>query len=405
MYQAVNPSLVLILSVAVILILLRLKLHPGFAIAGGSLLLMLLVLPLNSVPSLMWQTLRNKQTLTLLVVVTSAMTLSCLMEGRGLLARLATTIESIGPRWAMHLVPAVIGFVAMPAGALVSGTALGGLVKRLGLAPEQSTFINYWFRHIWEFSLPLYPSVVITSAILSVPLFSVVKTLAPMTALAIVCGGIASYLILRKVSTTKVKGESARKITLNLLSAAWPILLLIVLILAKLDAMIVFPLVLGLLIGQQRARWQELKKSFKYGLNPRVLLLLYAVMLYKTAIETSGAATMLVGDMQAIGLPPVSILVGIPFLIGLATGYGPAFTGLALPLVVPYIVTGTGIHGNALILAFVSGMTGELLSPMHLCLALTVEYFKASLVKVYKYTLPLCAAMQTVVILLYIFVK
>ena len=181
-----NPSLALLVSIVAILILLRLRVHPGFAIFLGSLIVSLLVLPLNFVPPLMLQSLLAQQTLRLLVVIASALTLSSLMEEKGLLAKLATTMEGIGPRLAIHFVPAVIGLVPMPAGALVSATASGSLGKRLGLTSEQSTFINYWFRHIWEFSVPIYPAIIITSVVLSIPLFSVMKTLSPMTALSFV---------------------------------------------------------------------------------------------------------------------------------------------------------------------------------------------------------------------------
>jgi len=397
-----NPSIALLISIVVILILLRLKLHPGFAILGGSVVIMLLVLPLNSVPSLMLWTLIDKQTFTLLVVVASAMTMSSLMEAKGLLAKLAATMEGIGPRLAMHLIPAVIGLVPMPAGALVSATAVKGLTRRLKLTPEQSTFINYWFRHIWEFSIPVYPTIIVTAAVLAIPIFVVVRTLAPMTVLAIVLGVLVSYQLLKKTPRIKVGArESARSITYNLFRASWPIFLLIVLIFLKVDAMIAFPLTLVLLIVQQRAKLPELKKAFIYGLNPRVLLLLYAIMLYKATIESSGVAKILVSDMQAIGLPPSLMLVGLPLLMGLATGFGPAFVGLALPLLIPYIVVDSGINSGALILAFVSGMMGLLLSPMHLCFILSAEYFKAALVKVYRYILLLALAMEAVVVLIY----
>jgi len=397
-----NPSIALLISIVVILILLRLKLHPGFAILGGSVVIMLLVLPLNSVPSLMLWTLIDKQTFTLLVVVASAMTMSSLMEAKGLLAKLAATMEGIGPRLAMHLIPAVIGLVPMPAGALVSATAVKGLTRRLKLTPEQSTFINYWFRHIWEFSIPVYPTIIVTAAVLAIPIFVVVRTLAPMTVLAIVLGVLVSYQLLKKTPRIKVGArESARSITYNLFRASWPIFLLVVLIFLKVDAMIAFPLTLVLLIVQQRAKLPELKKAFIYGLNPRVLLLLYAIMLYKATIESSGVAKILVSDMQAIGLPPSLMLVGLPLLMGLATGFGPAFVGLALPLLIPYIVVDSGINSGALILAFVSGMMGLLLSPMHLCFILSAEYFKAALVKVYRYILLLALAMEAVVVLIY----
>lgn len=394
-----SPSLALLISIAGILILLRLKWHPGFAIFAGSLIVMLLVLPLPSIPSKMWRTLLDLQTLRLLVVVASALTLSGLMEAEGLLARMATVLESIGPRVALHLIPAAIGLVPMPAGALVSATASQGLAQRVGLNPERATFINYWFRHIWEFSIPVYPGIIITSAILSVPLFAVVKILSPATALAIFFGVIISYRILRK--TPKIGGYPTKNIAYNLIKAAWPILLLVPLVLLGLETMIAFPLVLVLLVGQQRARWPELKRALKYGLDPKILFLLYAIMLYKATIESSNAAGALITDMQAIGLPALVVLVVLPLLLGLATGYSPAFAGIALPLLLPYIIKGSSINSPALLVGYVSGFMGVLLSPLHLCLILSTEYFKASLARVYRYVLPLAMGIEIIVLLYY----
>ena len=180
-----TPSLSLLISIAGILILLRFKLHPGFAIFAGSIILSFLVLPLNTIPSLMLQSLWNYQTLQLLVVVASALTLSRFMEVKGLLASLATALENTTPKLAIHLIPAVIGLVPMPAGALVSATASQDLLKRLGLNPERSTFINYWFRHFWEFSIPVYPSIIATSVLLTIPFSFILATLFPVTLLVI----------------------------------------------------------------------------------------------------------------------------------------------------------------------------------------------------------------------------
>ncbi len=394
-----SPSLALLISIAGILILLRLKWHPGLAVFAGSLIIMLLVLPLPSIPSKMWHTLFDLPTLRLLVVVASALTLSGLMEAKGLLARMAITLESIGPRVALHLIPAAIGLVPMPAGALVSATASQGLAKRLGLTPERATFINYWFRHIWEFCVPVYPGIIITSAVLSVPLFAVVKILSPATALAIVFGVIISYRILRK--TPKTGGHPTKNIAYELVKSAWPILLLVPLVLLGLETMIAFPLILVLLAVQQRPEWPELKKALKYGLEPKILFLLYAIMLYQATIVSSGAAKILIADMQAIGLPDLLVLVALPLLLGLSTGYSPAVAGIALPLLLPYIVSGSGINAPVLLVAYVSGFMGVLLSPLHLCLILSTEYFKASLARVYRYVLPLTVGIEAIVLLYY----
>ena len=394
-----SSSIALLGSIAVILILLRLRVYAGFAIFAGSLIVSLLVLPLHSIPPLMMQSLVDYQTIRLLVIVASALTLSRLMEEKGLLAKLAAAMESINPKLALHFIPAVIGLVPMPGGALVSATAARNLVRRMDLAPEQSTFINYWFRHIWEFSLPVYPGIIITSVLLSIPISFVVTTLSPMTALTIMSGAILSYRILKNIP--KVKGKPSGNIAYSFIMASWPILLLVPLILLGLEAMVAFPLTLALLILQQRVKWLELKRSFKYGLDPKILLLLYAVMLYKTTTESSGAAQMVFSDMQAIGLPALAMLVALPSLIGLATGISAAFAGIALPLLVPYITSGLGVNRYALLLAYVSGIIGIILSPVHLCLILSAEYFKANLTKVYKYILPPALLIETTAIVIY----
>ncbi|MFC1940518.1 DUF401 family protein [Chloroflexota bacterium] len=394
-----NPSLALLISIAGILILLRLRVHPSFAIFAGSIIVSILVVPLLSILPLMLKSLIDYQTIRLLVIIASALSLSRLMEEKGLLADLAATLESLNPKLALHFIPAVIGLVPMPAGALVSATAAGGLVKRMGLAPERSTFINYWFRHIWEYSIPAYPGIVVASVILAVPLTLVVATLSPLTALAVISGAILSYWILKKLP--KLSGKPAKNIVPNFLKASWPMLILVASILLGLEPIIAFPAMLFLLAIQQRANWPELKKAFKYGLDPKILFLLYTVMLYKAIIESSGAAQAVFSDMQVMGLPASVMLVILPFLIGLATGFTMAFVGVALPLLVPYIASDPGINGNALFLAYASGMMGVMLSPLHLCLILSAEYFKANLSRVYRYLMLPFVMVEGIAILVY----
>jgi uncharacterized protein len=397
-----SPSLALLASIGGILILLRLKLHPGLAIFVGSLVLSLLLLPVRTLPQHMLQTLLARETLKLLAIVASALTLSHLMEVKGLLTSLAATMEKLGPRLAMHLVPAMIGLVPMPAGAVVSATALRDLAGRMGLTPERVTFVNYWFRHIWETSLPVYPAVIATSVILSLQLSSVTVTLLPMTALIIALGLVSSNRMLRPNKTRTVKDQTPkRSIVQDLLKTSWPILLVVALVLLGLNAVIAFPLALVLLAAQQRARWPDWQMSLKYGVDPKILFLLYAVMLYKATIEKSGAAYALFSDMQTIGLPTVVLLAALPFLMGFATGISMGFAGISFPLLIPFLDSGSQVNAYGLLLAYTSGYIGVLLSPVHLCLMLSVEYFKASLAKVYRYILPPLLIMEAVAILIY----
>ena len=61
----------------------------------------------------------------------------------------------------------------------------------------------------------------------------------------------------------------------------------------------------------------------------------------------------------------------------------------------------SGFDSFAILLAYVSGMIGLLLTPLHLCLILSADYFKAKLARVYKYILPLYLMIEAIAILVY----
>jgi hypothetical protein len=124
-------------------------------------------------------------------------------------------------------------------------------------------------------------------------------------------------------------------------------------------------------------------------------------MLFKATIEGAGAAYILFSDMQYIGMPTPVLLALLPFLMGFATGISMGFVGISLPLLVPFITLGSQVNSYALMLVYISGYVGVLLSPLHLCLILSTEYFKASFAKVYKLILPPLLAIEVVVVFIY----
>jgi integral membrane protein (TIGR00529 family) len=394
-----TPSLALLISIVIILILIRVKVPVGFAVFGGSLILSLLVLPGIETPNLMLKAITDYQTIKLLTVIACALTMSSLMESKGMLAQLAHALESLNPKLALHIVPAVIGFIPMTAGSVVSAIASHDLVKKVGINPEQSTFINYWFRHIWEYSIPTFAAIITASALLAVPLSKITATMFPATLLAIGTGAIVSYSILKKFPTSY--GNPSKNMAIIFIRAAWPIVLLVILILAGVDAIIAFPVVLALLLIQQRPSRKDLVKALKYGLDPKTLFLLYSVMLYKTTMESANAAQAVLSDMQSVGLPVVVIVAFLPFLIGMITGISVAVVGITFPLLMPFLVSDGGLNSIAVLLAYGMGIIGMMLSPVHLCLILSAEYFKANLLKVYNYLLPPSAIVVAVLVLIF----
>ena len=377
--------------------------HPGPAVFLGGLALALLALPPVETPRLILKTATDIQTWRLIGIIICAFALSKLMEQKGMLTKLAHTLESIGPKMAMHVVPSVIGMVPMPGGALVSATAMKGLAERLRLTPAQATYINVWFRHIWELAVPVYPSVIAASVVLAVSLSTVVVTMLPVIPLMAFFGGIVSYRILRDTPPAASRQMTGRQLAKELLRASWPVVLLIAMVLAGVEAVVAFLIAAILLAVQQRSSRQEVRKALRYAFGGKVLFLLFAVMLYKEFVDASGAAHSLFADMQSAGVPPAAILIALPLLIGFAAGLSMAFVGIAFPLLLPFIVTANGVNAYALFLAYVAGGLGYMVSPLHLCLILSAEFFKARLGDVYRLMVPPLIAVIGVALLVYLF--
>ena len=54
-------------------------------------------------------------------------------------------------------------------------------------------FLNYWFRHVWEYSLPTFSTVFLTASIVNMSVLDLVIINLPLTAASILCGIIFGF--------------------------------------------------------------------------------------------------------------------------------------------------------------------------------------------------------------------
>ena len=121
-----------------------------------------------------------------------------------------------------------------------------------------------------------------------------------------------------------------------------------------------------------------------------VFITLAGVMIFESLLDSSGLIPLAGSELSHGNVPIALIIAFLPFLAGLVTGIAIGFAGTAFPIIVGFISAGEiSIQPMAaLVLAFSMGYAGMMLSPVHLCFLLTVDYFSASFIKVYKYLLP-----------------
>ena len=278
---------------------------------------------------------------------------------------------------------AFIGLLPMMGGAMMGAPIVDEAARRWDVAPAWKTFYNYWFRHVWEYWWPLYLNIIMASAIFRVPVGKISLYQAPFSLVAIGAGLVVLFRKLPRLPRERDNGGSWKDAGLVVFSI-WPIFLTIVLIFIFRLNMLV-SLAGASVLTQVTAR-MDLKKRWGVvvrGFSPKTVWLIVAVMVFKKVLEVSGGLDAVVRAFPPHGLSAYLLLFTAPFVIGLLTGVNQAFVAISFPLLVPVI--GTGAPDMVLMtFAYVSGFAGILLSPAHLCLALTADYFKAEMKDVYR---------------------
>ncbi|MDO9540887.1 MAG: DUF401 family protein [Kiritimatiellia bacterium] len=317
-----------------------------------------------------------------------------------------------GRLWSLMIMPSLIGLVPMPAGALFSAPMVQQSVVEKHWKPEWKAAVNYWFRHVWEYWWPIYPVVIIGLAVFKMETWRFTATMIAFTPAAFAIGYFWLLRPYRRklAAPDPVLAESLRQFA-NLM---WPIMLIIVFVLvlpplfakilpqcdpqtSKLAAML-FGILAGLIIVRYRTgKEKKMFASFFKPHNINILLTIGCIMIFQSLLETSRLLPAAANEMGQSGVSVVPIVAALPFLAGFVTGAASSIAGIAFPLIAGLIASGAGglTPMATLALAFGFGYMGVLLSPIHLCLIMTRDYFSASLLPIYR-QLVLCIASQAV---------
>jgi len=310
-------------------------------------------------------------------------------------------------RWIAAAVPAMIGLLPMPGGAMLSAPIVGEVSERLELDGDAKTFTNYWFRHVWEYCWPLYPALVfISTQIEGATLVGLFVRHAPLSAAAITLGVVA-ILVPMKKSRDPISAFDGSRFA-AILWALGPVAAIVIVfaivgrwvsghyqvyVLAgtALAVILVFALL-------RRTGAAPVLKAMRKSLSIKLALLVFGVYVMRAMFETSGAGAHLPGQLASAGVPVPVTIFAVPFTMGLLTGYCLAAVATTFPLIKELL---DGSAAN-IMLAYAGAFFGILLSPVHLCLVLTREYFSASWRRVYGRVLVFVGIMFAFTVALYI---
>ncbi|HEC93377.1 MAG TPA: DUF401 family protein [Candidatus Atribacteria bacterium] len=292
-------------------------------------------------------------------------------------------------RFTLAFIPAFLGLIPMPAGAMFSAPMVKEIGDRAGLTPEEDTFVNYWFRHVWEFIWPLFSGMILFAGLLKVEIREVILVQFPLTITAIIVGFVWEYKNLKRDITVINKRDILLNLK-NLLYGIWPILLIIILVLwAKVDILIslVITILSIYLLNTNKLKITEIKEILKNNLDWGVVTLIAGIMIFQRMLQVSGGIETIPTMFAKLRIPVFMVLFSIPFFIGALTGLSSAALGISVPVLIPIIVQGE-VNLYYAMLAFTGNFVGAMISPMHLCLVVTKNYFKANMGEIYKMLIP-----------------
>jgi uncharacterized protein len=367
-----------------ILLLLRKKINIGFVmLAGAFLLFMLYRIPLPLIFMTGKNAVINQVTIKLTLALSFIRMFELILREHDVLTEMMNAVKAIFKNRKIVTVsmPLLIGLIPSVGGAYFSAPMVAETTRDIKMSPEEKGFINYWFRHPWEYILPLYPGVLLAAAITKIELHTLITANITYAVLILIAGfmfsmhGLHGPIILEENFSKKGVWSFIPIFAVLLLVAIFHMELSYALISAVLFLFCLY-----------RYKVPAILKIIKHGFSLDVIVLILGVMFFKEAMETSGAVKNMSTYFLREGIPVFPILFFLPFVTGILTGLTVGFVGSTFPLIMS--IAGTSV--GPISFAFASGFLGVLLSPVHICLVLTREYFKADIWGIYKMMIPGC---------------
>lgn len=384
-----------------IVVLLRFKVLIGPAILSGGLLIWLF--ESRSFEKL-WvaftETLIMQRTWDLLLCLYFVMCLEVELRKSGSLHGMVVTLRNIfsSNKVTLAFMPAFLGLLPSLGGARFSAPIVQEASEGIAVDDEQKSAINLWFRHIFEFSNPLMPGVILACGIANVSIGDLIDQVGWVTILCFVLGWIFLIVPLKITDPEKATNtQHDRTIDWkSLILAFGPIVTSFLLIVAfDVQAALAMGLVVVAFIPLYFwfKRPISVKSVFTESLDKKLFFNVVCILYFIQLLTVIGTLDEIVNVFNNSALPQAVIIACLSFIFGVMTGMGQGYIAIVMPIVALMAPGNIVLVG----IAMVYGMAGQMVTPTHLCILVTVEYFKSRLWK----TIGKCGVLSLLMILIF----
>jgi integral membrane protein (TIGR00529 family) len=395
------------------------RVNLGITLNAAAILLALLALDWQQIPAVIfattdYQTFEGRLAISIVLATFGIMLLSQLYKETKLINQLSESLSRLlnKPKIVLSVLPAVIGFLPVAGGALMSAPLVDSEAERLKLRPERKAYVNLWFRHTIFPVYPISQVLIVTVGLAAITMPSLIIRQIPVVIVMVVLGYLVGFWKANDHGKIELRSREGRNSDLkSFLTAFSPILATIVVAVA-LDLVSLdfskqgFDVVVAVLVGILVLIVVK-KPSFGVVASPLksfgiygITLAAYGAFLLKNTLVTAGVGEMFGTFAMNGGLDTTLLLAIVPAVLGMLTASALGGVTLGFPILIG-IMTPSPRTAS---LIFMSAYLGYVASPTHLCFAFTADYFSCSMKRIYKYVIPSIALTFMTALAIYWFI-
>lgn len=380
-----NIFVILALALLIIMVLLRRHVPIGPAILAAGFFIWATTAPqLHYLPDALYTTLTSERTYDLILALYFVMCLEIELRTGGVLDGMVRALHHLlrSPKLTLAIMPAFLGLLPSLGGARFSAPIVEGAAKNLGLTAEHKANINFWFRHIFEFSSPIIPGMLMACSIANIPFSQLLRHLAWVTPLFFAIGWFVLMRPLKLPAESKDGGGFAehKQDYIHLLLALAPVAVNFILIVSfNFSAAAAMALVAVTLIFVLRFSNHviNIKQVFTGACDLKMLMNILCIFYFIQILTDTKVLYAIVSEFQKSPLPQPIIVAAVSFIIGVLTGMSQGHVAIVMPIIAAMAPGDLTLAG----IAMVFGVAGQMLTPTHMCLIVTLDYFKADYFK------------------------
>lgn len=369
---------------ALIVLLLRAKAPVGLSVLAGGLLIWLI--RSADIPLLLEAVCRTAtafKTWDLLGALFAVMVIEAELQKSDAVNGMVRALQGAfrSTHFTLIAMPAFIGLLPSAGGARFSAPIVESASQGLGLSPESKAAINFWFRHVFENVRPIAPGLILACALARVPLGETILHQLWIPVLFTAAGWLVMLRPIKAAASKSSEEPLSRDLCLQAGLAILPIVASFALMLfTRLSASLAIGLVAAAMIPILRLcrRPAPLAEILREALDAKLFLSVIAILCFTELVSSTGVLRELAQAILSAPLPAPLLLGATGFVLGLILGMTPGYVSIAMPLVAALYPEGS-LEVTGVVLT--GGLAGIMLTPTHLCLTVTLDYFKADLLK------------------------